>query len=328
MQSDFRKIRSGKTLLITCCILFVFLISCNDDNPPAISEQAENFLNEVLETMETNSINKKKIDWNDFRTKVFDKVQGAKTIEDTYPGIRQALEMLGDNHSSFLKSDGNGIFVGTIQCQTQTVSAPVLAVHIGYVKINSFSGSQSDATNFANNIQSQIKSQDHADIKGWIVDLRSNLGGNMWPMIAGAGPLLGEGIAGYFINADGVESSWSYSDGSSKADGNMITKVNEPYELLVPDPKVAVLLDNGIASSGEVMAISFIGRENTKSFGSPTCGLSTANSSYNLSGNCKLILTVADLADRDKKTYGFPINPDQTSNNQTIIQDAVEWLEN
>jgi hypothetical protein len=87
-------------------------------------------------------------------------------------------------------------------------------------------------------------------------------------------------------------------------------------------------LDNGIASSGEVMAISFIGRENTRSFGSPTCGLSTANSSYNLSGNCKLILTVADLADRNKKSYGFPINPDQTSNNQTIIQDAVEWLEN
>ena len=328
MSFQRSKIRSGKILLITYCFLSLFLITCSDESPPAISAPAENFLNEVLEIMESNSINKKKIDWNDFRTKVFDKVSGAKTFEDTYPGIQQALVMLGDNHSFFLKPDGAGIFVGTIQCQAQTVSYPVLPDDIGYVKINSFSGSQTEATAFANNIQNQIESQDHVDMKGWIVDLRSNGGGNMWPMVAGAGPILGEGIAGYFIDADGMESPWSYSDGSSKASGNIIVQVNEPYELLAADPKVAVLLDNGIASSGEVMAISFIGRENTKSFGSPTCGLSTANSSYNLSNNCQLILTVADLADRNKKTYGVPVNPDQNSNNQTIIQDAVEWIEN
>ncbi len=328
MQCHRREIRSGKILLITYCVLSLLLTTCSDDNPPSISADAENFLNEVLEIMEGNSINKKTIDWNDFRKKVFDKVPGAKTIEDTYPGIQQALVMLGDNHSSYLKPDGNGIYVGTISCQKQTISTPVLPDNIGYIKINSFSGSEVQGTAFANSIRDEIKSQDNASLKGWIVDLRSNGGGNMWPMIAGAGPILGEGIAGYFINADGVETTWSYSDGSSMAGGNIIAQVSEPYELIVPNPKVAVLLDNGIASSGEVMAISFIGRKNTKSFGAPTCGLSTANTVYTLNNSGRLVLTTAHLADRSKKTYGVPVTPDQISNNQNIIQHAVEWIEN
>jgi carboxyl-terminal processing protease len=49
--------------------------------------------------------------------------------------------------------------------------------------------------------------------------------------------------------------------------------VKAPYKLVVPSPRVAVLTDTGVASSGE--AIAFRGRPNTRSFGTPTCGLST-----------------------------------------------------
>lgn len=327
MQFSANKARI-KIHLIVSCFLSLFIVTCSDDDSPAINGQAKDFLDEVLTIMENNSLHKKEIDWTEFKTKVFNTVGAAQTIEDTYPGIREALVMLGDNHSSFLKPDGSGIFVGTLQCQGQSIGVPVLPEHIGYVKINSFSGSTAEATAYAKTIQQQIKNQDHPDMKGWIIDLRSNGGGNMWPMLAGVGPILGEGISGYFINADGVESPWSYDDGASKASGNIITQVVDWHELITPDPKVAVLLDKGIASSGEVIAISFIGRANTKSFGSSTCGLSTANSVYNLSHNCRLILTVADLADRSKKKYGVPINPDQASTVQTIIEDAVEWIEN
>jgi len=39
-------------------------------------------------------------------------------------------------------------------------------------------------------------SADRDDLIGWIVDLRGNGGGNMWPMLAGVGPVLGEGVVG------------------------------------------------------------------------------------------------------------------------------------
>ena len=40
--------------------------------------------------------------------------------------------------------------------------------------------------------------------------LRGNGGGNMWPMIAGVGPLLGEGPLGYFIGPIGIENRGSH----------------------------------------------------------------------------------------------------------------------
>ena len=316
--------------------LFSILIlsSCSTDDTidrsVNVSQEAELFLNEVLEVMEVNSINRHQIDWADFRTKVFSKVDGAQTFQDTYPGIREALVLLNDNHSVFFKADGGSIFVGSIQCSVQEIAKPTLPSNIGYVKVNSFSGSSNDseAISFAQEIQNQIIGDDHADLKGWIVDLRGNGGGNMYPMIAGIGPILGEGIAGYFIDADNNQTSWGFVDGASVIQGNSVTKLDDSYELIITNPKVAVLLDNGIASSGEVVAISFIGRDGTRSFGAPTCGLSTGNTRFNFSHNCNMLLTTVVLADRNKNQYGREVIPDETTSNEDIISKAIEWLEN
>lgn len=61
---------------------------------------------------------------------------------------------------------------------------------------------------------------DAPDLVGWIVDLRGNGGGNMWPMIAGVGPVLGEGTAGAFVDPDDNVTLWGYANGASIADGS------------------------------------------------------------------------------------------------------------
>src|SRR4051812_15802719 len=48
-------------------------------------------------------------------------------------------------------------------------------------------------------IQQQIKELETHAPCGWIVDIRGNRGGSMWPMLAGVGPILGEGLVGEFI---------------------------------------------------------------------------------------------------------------------------------
>jgi len=280
--------------------------------------------------MENNSINRYEIDWIDFRKEVFNTVPAAQTIIEAYPCIRKALTLLGDNHSFFITPKGEYIMGNsTITIQIENIETPVIPDDVGYIKVTAYSGQTNDASAlfFANQIQSLIKQQDHSDLKGWIVDLRNNTGGNMWPMLAGIGPILGEGVAGYFINPDGFEASWGLQDGASVSNGiYVVTQLNDSYKLLVQNPKVAVLLNSAVASSGEVIAISFIGRENTKSFGSATSGLSTSNSGFMLSDNANLILTTAYLADRNKKKYGVPINPDVTSSKETIINDALAWI--
>lgn len=102
----------SRMLFYGCSIL---LISCSsDDDPPAIAPDVENFLNEVLDIMEVNAVNRTTINWSDFRARVFNIAGGAQTLDDLDPAMTAALTMLADNHSFFKRPDGSGIFVGTI----------------------------------------------------------------------------------------------------------------------------------------------------------------------------------------------------------------------
>lgn len=74
------------------------------------------------------------------------------------------------------------------------------------------------------------------------------------------------------------------------------------------------------------MAVAFVGRENTRSFGSPTCGASTGNNTIKLSDGSVLILTVSYMADRNQKVYGIPVEPDEVVAPKEVVQRAVEWL--
>lgn len=55
-----------------------------------------------------------------------------------------------------------------------------------------------------------------ARLCGWIVDLRANIGGSMWPMLAVAAPLLPDGVLGHFRQPDGRYQAWSAHRGRIK----------------------------------------------------------------------------------------------------------------
>lgn len=90
---------------------------------------------------------------------------------------------------------------------------------------------------------------------------------------------------------------------------------------------MAVLTDNAVASSGEATVIAFRARPNTRSFGRPTCGVSTANSSFPMPNGAILNLTVAVMADRTKTRYGDSVVPDEVvSDPAETVNRAVSWL--
>ena len=293
------------------------------------SSLATTYLDEIVGLMQANAINRSRINWTDFRAQVLARAQGAQTIADTYPAIAVALGLLGDHHSFYTTASGSRINNPSgLGCSAIAVSAPALPSDIGYVRVSAFADSDQAAVRaFADSVQNQIRSSDRPNLAGWIVDLRGNGGGNMWPMIAGVGPVLGDGIAGYFIPPDGAPSEWRYGSGASMLDGMALASVSIVYPLMRTAPRVAVLTDNLVASSGEAVAIAFRARPNTRSFGTPTCGLSTANRGYRLSDNGMLILTVSVMADRTRRPYGDSIAPDEVvSGDRDVIERAIAWL--
>ena len=109
---------------------------------------------------------------------------------------------------------------------------------------------------------------------------------------------------------------------------NEILNINDPYMLSDPTQNVAVLINGEVASSGEIATISFVGRPNTRFFGAPTCGISQARKGFTLNDGATLWLAVRNSADKDKNLIEGKILPDDAAGQESIIETAVNWLEN
>jgi C-terminal processing protease CtpA/Prc len=161
----------------------------------------------------------------------------------------------------------------------------------------------------------------------------------MWPMLAGIGPVLGEGDhLGEFFTLDS-HSTWKYRNdvAAEIEDGK-----EEPYPAvagvpykLAGTPKVAVLIDRGTGSSGEAIAIAFRGRSETRFFGEHTQGASTSNDVVELSDGATMWLTIGVDADRTGKQYMEGFDPDDVirlgdkvlpDDQDPVLQGALRWL--
>jgi hypothetical protein len=276
-----------------------------------ISAAAESYLNAALDIMQAHSINRYKIDWPPFRARAFEEAGAAQVPADTYDAIRFALQQLGDHHSHFRPPGGQLQEAVVPQAPAKAPSAQHLGEGIGYVSVSAFSGSGDAANQLATDYHRMIEGVDTLGVCGWVVDLRGNTGGNMWPMVAGIGPIVGEGVLGFFVDPDSVVKTWTYESGSSRLDAYIAAQATDPYELALPDPPVAVITDSLTGSSGEATTIAFRGRPDARSFGRPTWGVSTANGTFLLSDGAALILTVSTMADRTGQLYGEKVIPDQ-----------------
>ena len=87
-----------------------------------------------------------------------------------------------------------------------------------------------------------------------------------------------------------------------------------------------MLSSRRIASSGEATLISFKERDNVRIFGSNSCGLSTANSKFDLSDGSELFLTVSTMADKNMLMFGGEVAVDVEVSQEEVVDVAVEWL--
>ena len=312
-----------KRVLPISLICFLFLFACDQSfevERPAI-------LDEMIDIATAKSINKNNIDWKVFRQKVYDSYEA----DGRYGAIRTYLRMLEDNHSFYVNTNNqtlNGRTAG-FACSESNFAFNNLPEDIAYVRIDGYVGFSDQGSTYARAIQTQIKIQDKENIKGWIIDLSRNTGGNMFPMISGASSFFEDDeILGYFIDPEGNHIQWGVNEGSSylKDKHNLMTTVSK-YPLKNPDAKLAIIVGGETASSGEGTAISFIGKENARLFGERSCGLSTGNEQFQLSDGSLLFITAYTMANRKLEAYGEDIPLDEEFDNEEAMKTRVyEWL--
>jgi carboxyl-terminal processing protease len=345
----------------TCCVA--------QDMSGAISPSARAYVEQVLDLMEKNALNKKSIDWTQVRRDTLERARSAKTTFDTYPAIAYALTQLNEHHS-YLQlpdtlpvaqretitaemaktrqpSDSNAArspfaprkeMQGHIDRRNGRVFAHVV-VPMCVNRYTEWEKNTPDFQRFARELQQIVMDMQKQKPDGWMIDLRGNGGGNMWPMLAGIGPLLGEGDLGAFESPDGDREPWFYKAGKvgtrpSKGPEDSYSYVDQPF-VLPGVPWVAVLLDRSTASSGEAVTISFAGRARERSFGEHTAGFSTSNNMYPLSDGALLFLCSGVELDRTGRRYPDGIDPDvklpapaarPSEESDAVIKTAEDWI--
>lgn len=156
-----------------------------------------------------------------------------------------------------------------------------------------------------------------ANACGFVIDLRGNVGGDMWPMLVAVAPLLGTESPGAFTSRTEGLDRWFVRGGRSggrHANGKVETAFTlagwrAPPAGLAELP-VALLLDDGTLSAGEAVAVAFAGRPGARSFGKKTYGLSTANTPFPLGDGVRVWMAVGVYQDRAGKNYPDGVAPD------------------
>jgi carboxyl-terminal processing protease len=316
----------------------------NTPTANAANAAAMAYLDSAITLMQNRAFYRRRVKWDSVRTVARLQAFGANTTSATYTAIRQALLSLGDRHS-FLQpplSSAPPADYATALGRVDSLHGEFLGGKYGFIHVPTFSGSVPGAnpTSLADSLQSLIRLVDARDPCAWIVDLRHNRGGNMWPMLAGVGPILGnDDRVGHFVDADSVITTWYYTNGvagTMNAAGQRFpaSSTSRPaYVLRRPNPPVAVLTDSLTASSGEAITVAFRGLSRARSFGGATAGVPTANAGYRLSDGAMLFLMVALDSDRNGNWYSDRIRADEPifistypATDDAVVTAAMKWL--
>ena len=306
-------------------------------SPPAALNTAQSsepraYLDRAIALFRQFHINSKKMDWPVLWAKAHAASKDARTPADTYPAIRLIIKELGEKHTFLMTPD---------QAQAQDTGKSVngtqppalllpdgerLAEDIGIIRLYGFGGSQDQAKLYSAFGRAKIAQFEARGICRFVVDLRPNIGGNMYPMIDAVSGLLDEGVLGTFENAAGQFTPWILKNGTATVGATAQSLAAPTAPATNPYP-VAILLGPLTASAGEYTAMSFKGRTNTRFFGTASAGFVTGNQPMPLSDGAVIIMTSAYGLDRTGKKYVDVVKPDEvTGAGGPALDAAVKWL--
>lgn len=279
----------------------------------ATDVSAYDMMAHALPLIRAKALNTGNVNWAAEEAALLTDDQKKLPAQEAYTGLRRVLDALADRHS-LLETPKQASVYGEQAIRSRPMESRPIA-DIGYIQVPGLRGTGAhDGAAFTAELCNRIATLASTSTKGWIVDLRQDNGGNMWPMLNGLHSLLGDSDAGGFRDRQGKTRKWR-------------ARASPECRVDLSDSRVAVLVGPKTASSGEAVAVAFRARPGTRFFGQTTAGLATANTTFPLPDGGTLLLTTAAMADREGNEYPRGIVPEVVvSGDQDAIEMAAGWL--
>ena len=322
---------------------------------PTAPWDAQAHISEAIAVVQRAALRSDAVDWTGLEAELRASASSAADTADLLPTYRRLLGALGDNHS-FVQADQalreayrtrygaefdavqrtgspSSTFIGRSEASVRLIALDNGAGQVALVTAPKVFGGGARATAYANTLHNSIAAAAPAAC-GYVVDLRGNVGGNVWPMKLGLTALLGQDYDSndtYARIRGGAATIIAGEDA-----GTEILKLDNwtPLPRLEIAP-VAVLIDGATGSSGEGVALAFKGRDQTRFFGQNTAGVASVTEGFTLSDGVNLVVTVEMMMDRNGAVYPHGVAPDVSVESgersledpeDAVIEAAKLWL--
>lgn len=320
-------------------------------------------LDTIVHIMKENSLYTNYVDWNSLKKEINTKFMDNDSLSSLIKPIEYIFTELGDfhgfavingiqyrgtinrkrnvsynyKHADYFKKMSN-IYQETL-AKTEIFST-TLSDSVAYIRIptliNNY-GNDSLTIEYTKKIRRKICELETNQPKGYIIDLRTNLGGTMWPIFSGLGELFPNiKLGGDTKDGKTFYSKWSLIKGSLHLDDYSI-----PYmpvlncNIQIGNRKVAVLIGRYTSSSGEAVASGLKNLKNSKLFGETTAGASTTNSWFAITENVSVNPAIAYYMSLDYTVHKDGIIPDvkitedldlKNLTQGKVIDEAIKWI--
>jgi carboxyl-terminal processing protease len=303
--------------------------------------------------IKSNSILRNTVDWNSIDVTFHKKIKNAQSLQDTMKCFVTVLESLNDVHSQiYLNNQYFGHYPSfddttlawikpindKANLLTNQIHTEFLPDKIAYVRVPSFQVfDKLQINSYAQSLYDSIRKLAFNSAKGFIIDLRLNGGGNIYPMLSGLSLLLGNDTIGYETDIYGsITRVWEIKNGNFITGGYQTTDISAELKSKFQSTPVVVLIGPVTKSSGSMVAIALKKRPNTIFIGEPTAdGYTTSNGYFQFAPNLTLNFATNYVADRDMTIYRSTVNPDiaiyHGDNFEHLMEDAkikaaMQWL--
>lgn len=311
------------------------------------------FYAELFSALKKNYLHRNTVNWQVAESETIQSLKQYATFENSLSEVKILFDKIGATHCNIYYKENKYAATGkkipeedySKQWKNKYNSKPVFEIKVlnerfGYIlmpKMIFFDISPQSIHKIAQPLYDQIANlKTNNKIEGWILDLRMNTGGNSWPMLLALYDLLGDNSIGGSLNANKkMTNKIKLVKGKYYDNGKQMSHIDAKGEML-DHAKVAVISGLFTASSGEVIALAFKGRQNTIFIGERTYGATTGNIYWPLPFDITMALTTTYDTDRNGN-YFEQIIPDIVVSKQDNfddllldknIQEAIKFINN
>lgn len=295
------------------------------------------YVQEALDRAEELFYKSEEVDWEPIREWAFGIVEDNPTTEGAHDAVDFALRALDAPHTWLIRPGQDE----DRRTRRQPPSGERLDGDVGYLDLPGITHTD-QAPEYAGQIRQVMEElEGGSGVCGWVLDLRESIGGSSIGDWLGLGPLVGDDLLMRFGRGSGAPTSVYYEDGRiryedesfSEREGEIQERVQpgayEPESLDVP---IAVLISSRTGSAGEAIAITFVGRPDTRFFGERTGGATTTSEFHEMADGAILRVAGGLYQDRTGQAYEDGLQPDTPvrsirDSEDHVLNAAREWLD-